>query len=171
MLEKSSAMRRWFYLVVPVLVLFMVLWSCTKDDLCSGETPTTPLLTIEFLDYTDRITPKPTTDLAVRLRDTDSTVVFASVSEASISLPLDTEADQSLFYFIDQANSPEQLDVVEIDFFYQRQDQYVNRACAFKTIYTNMAFESDQTPLSWIRNINLLTPTVEDASVHMFIYH
>jgi len=164
-------MRRWFYTVIPVVLVLMVFYSCTKDDLCSGETPTTPLLTIEFLDYTDRITPKPTSDLAVRLRDTDSTVVFASVSESSLSLPLDTEADQSLFYFIDQASSPEQLDVVEMDFFYQRQDQYVNRACAFKTVYTNMAFESDQNLLSWIRDIELLTPTVEDASVHMYIYH
>jgi hypothetical protein len=164
-------MRRWFYTLFPVGLVLMVFWSCTKDDLCSGETPTTPLLTIEFLDYTDRITPKPITDLAVRLRDLDSTVVYASVSEASLSLPLDTEADQSLFYFIDQASSPEQLNVVEMDFFYQRQDQYVNRACAFKTVYTNMAFESDQNPLSWIRDIELLTPTVEDASVHMYIYH
>ena len=105
------------------------------------------------------------------MRDTDSTVVFTSISEVTISLPLDTETDQSLFYFIDQASSVENLDVVQLDLFYRRQDQYVNRACAFKTIYTNMAFESDNTPLSWIRDIELLTPTVEDASVHMYIYH
>ena len=72
---------------------------------------------------------------------------------------------------IDQASSEENLSVVQLDLFYQRQDIYVNRACAFKTIYTNMAFESDQTPLSWIQDIELLTPTVEDASVHMYIYH
>lgn len=160
-------MRRWFYLLIPVLIL----WSCTKDDLCSGETPTTPLLTIEFLDYTDRTTPKPTNDLALRLRDSDSTVVYASVSETTLSLPLNTEADQSLFFLINQASSADNLSVVELDIFYQRQDQYVNRACAFKTIYTNVAFESDQTSLSWIKDIELLTPTVEDASVHMYIYH
>jgi len=160
-------MRRWFYLLIPVLIL----WSCTKDDLCSGETPTTPLLTIEFLDYTDRTTPKPTNDLALRLRDSDSTVVYASVSETTLSLPLNTEADQSLFFLINQASSADNLSVVELDIFYQRQDQYVNRACAFKTIYTNVAFESDQTSLSWIKDIELLTPTLEDASVHMYIYH
>jgi hypothetical protein len=164
-------MRRWFYLVIPVIALTAVLWSCTKDDLCSEETPTTPLLTIEFLDYTDRSTPKPTNDLAVRLRDTDSTFVYSGLSDVTIALPLDTEADQSLFYLINEASSSENLSVVEMDFFYQRQDQYVNRACAFKTIYTNIAFESDQSPLSWIRDIELLTPTVEDASVHMYIYH
>lgn len=164
-------MKRWFYLVIPVLVLTLVLWSCTKDDLCSGETPTTPLLTIEFLDYTDRATPKPTSDLAVRLRDTDSTFVFSGISDVTVALPLDTESDQSLFYLISEASSAENLDVVTLDVYYQRQDQYVNRACAFKTIYTNMAFESDQTPVSWIRDIELLTPTVEDASVHMYIYH
>lgn len=164
-------MKRWFYLVLPVLVLTLVLWSCTKDDLCSGETPTTPLLTIEFLDYTDRSTPKPTNDLAVRLSDTDSTFVFSGISDVTLALPLDTEADQSSFYMISEASSVENQDVVTLDLFYQRQDQYVNRACAFKTIYTNMAFESDQTPLSWIRDIELLTPTVEDASVHMYIYH
>ena len=164
-------MRRWFYFVIPISALILVLWSCTKDDLCSGETPTTPLLTIEFLDFTDRITPKPTDDLAVRLRDTDSTTVYSGVSDVTLALPLDTESDQSLFYLISKASSVENLDVVNLDVFYQRQDQYVNRACAFKTIYTNMAFESDQTPLSWIRDIELLTPTVEDASVHMYIYH
>jgi hypothetical protein len=164
-------MKRWFYLVIPVLALTLVLWSCTKDDLCSGETPTTPLLTVEFLDYTDRVTPKSTSDLAVRLRDTDSTFVYSGISDVTVALPLDTEADQSMFYLISEASSAENQNVVTLDLFYQRQDQYVNRACAFKTIYTNMAFESDQTPLSWIRDIELLTPTVEDASVHMYIYH
>ena len=126
---------------------------------------------IEFLDFTDRTTPKSTNDLAVRVRDADSTIVYTGISDVTLSLPLNTEADQSLFYFIDQASSVENLDVVQLDLFYRRQDQYVNRACAFKTIYTNMAFESDQTPLSWIRDIELLTPTVEDASVHLYIYH
>jgi len=160
-------MKRW----LGLSFIFFALWSCSKDDLCSGETPTTPLLTIEFLDYTDRTTPKSTNDLAVRVRDADSTVVYTSLSDVTISLPLDTERDQSLFYLIDQASSAESLNVVQLDLFYRRQDQYVNRACAFKTIYNNMAFESDYTPLSWIRDIELLTPTVEDASVHMYIYH
>ena len=160
--------------MVRILFLSMVLfglWSCTKDDLCSEETPTTPLLTIEFFDITDRLTPKPANDLAIRVRDADSTVVYPSVSDVTVAIPLDTEADQSQFYLIDQASSEENLSVVQLDLFYQRQDIYVNRACAFKTIYTNMAFESDQTPLSWIQDIELLTPTVEDASVHMYIYH
>ena len=160
--------------MVRMLFLSMVLlglWSCTKDDLCSEETPTTPLLTIEFLDITDRLTPKPANDLAIRVRDTDSTVVYPSVSDVTVAVPLDTETDLSQFYLIDQASSEENLCVVELDLFYQRQDIYVNRACAFKTIYTNMAFESDQTPLSWVQDIELLTPTVEDASVHMYIYH
>ena len=160
--------------MIRILFLSMVLfglWSCTKDDLCSEETPTTPLLTIEFLDITDRLTPKPANDLAIRVRDADSTVVYPSVSDVTVAIPLDTEADQSQFYLIDQASSEENLSVVQLDLFYQRQDIYVNRACAFKTIYTNMAFESDQTPLSWIQDIELLTPTVEDASVHMYIYH
>ena len=160
--------------MVRILFLSMVLfglWSCTKDDLCSEETPTTPLLTIEFLDITDRLTPKPANDLAIRVRDTDSTVVYPSVSDVTVAIPLDTEADQSQFYLIDQASSEENLSVVQLDLFYQRQDIYVNRACAFKTIYTNMAFESDQNPLSWIQDIEILTPTVEDASVHMYIYH
>ena len=160
--------------MVRLLFLSMVLfglWSCTKDDLCSEETPTTPLLTIEFLDITDRLTPKPANDLAIRVRDADSTVVYPSVSDVTVAIPLDTEADQSQFYLIDQASSEENLSVVQLDLFYQRQDIYVNRACAFKTIYTNMAFESDQTPLSWIQDIELLNPTVEDASVHMYIYH
>ena len=157
--------------VLGFLLIIFSLWSCSKDDLCSGETPTTPLMIIEFLDFTDRTTPKPTNDLAVRVRDADSTIVYTSISDVTLSLPLNTEADQSLFYFIDQASSAENLDVVQLDLFYRRQDQYVNRACAFKTIYTNMAFESDQTPLSWIRDIELLTPTVEDASVHLYIYH
>jgi hypothetical protein len=160
-------MQRW-----PLfIVLIISLWSCTKDDLCSGETPTTPLLTIEFLDHTDRISPKATNDLSVRLRDADSTVVHSGVSDVTLSIPLDTENDQSLFYFIDQSTSEDNLDVVDLDFYYLRQDQYVNRACAFKTIYTNLAFESDQNALSWIRDIELLTPTVEDASVHLYIYH
>ena len=157
--------------VLGFLLIIFSLWSCAKDDLCSGETPTTPLMIIEFLDFTDRTTPKSTNDLAVRVRDADSTIVYTGISDVTLSLPLNTEADQSLFYFIDQASSAENLDVVQFDLFYRRQDQYVNRACAFKTIYTNMAFESDQTPLSWIRDIELLTPTVENASVHLYIYH
>ncbi len=160
-------MQRYILLVILILGFY----SCTKDDLCSGEISTTPLLTIEFLDHTDRVTPKPTNDLQVRLRDVDSTVVFASISDITLSVPLDTENDRSLFYFIHQAASPDNINVVDLDLYYSRQDQYVNRACAFKTIYTNLAFESNQTILSWIQDIELLTPTVENASVHLYIYH
>ena len=158
--------------LVLVMSVFFLGTSCTKDDLCSGETPTTPLLQVEFRDYLDRDALKPVTDLSINLLDNDTTIVQNGLNESLLSLPLDSEADQSAFYWIKNASDTINREVMTVSFFYQRSEQFVNRACGFKTQYTNLAIDIEINALSWIQDLDLLTPNVEDEEqIHLIIYH
>ena len=84
-------------LFLSVIALF---GGCTKDDICSEDTPTTPLLYIEFRNINDREATKQVSDLEVRLDDGTDTVVEGAFSGTELFLPLDTESTNSFFQFI-----------------------------------------------------------------------
>ena len=107
-------MRFSYWMFLTVLLFGM---SCTKDDLCSGETPTTPLLQIEFRDYLDRDALKPVTDLTVRLANGDSTLVQSGINASLLALPLNTEADQSVFYWTQFASDDLNRKICVFHFF------------------------------------------------------
>jgi hypothetical protein len=162
-------MRFSYWMFLAVLLFGM---SCTKDDLCSGETPTTPLLQIEFRDYLDRDALKPVTDLTVRLANGDSTLVQSGINASLLALPLNTEADQSVFYWTQFASDDLNRQDMRVSFFYQRSEVYVNRACGFKTQYTSMAIETEINAVTWIQDLDLLTPNIENENqIHLIIYH
>ncbi|MDA8650816.1 DUF6452 family protein [Flavobacteriaceae bacterium] len=130
------------------------------------------MLQVEFRDYLDRDALKPVTDLSINLLDNDTTIVQNGLNESLLSLPLDSEADQSAFYWIKNASDTINREVMTVSFFYQRSEQFVNRACGFKTQYTNLAIDIEINALSWIQDLDLLTPNLEDEDqIHLIIYH
>lgn len=160
-----------------LLILLFVLASiggCTKDDICSEDTPTTPLLYIEFRNINDRDATKQVSNLAILLNDGSETVVEEAFSGTELLLPLDTESTNSVFQFVLDSNNENTANTDLVGFNYMTDNLYVNRACAFKAIYTDLVAVVEQEPLdgNWIQDFELLTTRVEDeTSVHLYIYH
>lgn len=152
---------------------FLIVGGCTKDDICSEDTATTPLLNIEFRNINDRTATKQVTDLLVLLSDGD-TIVEAAFSGTELLLPLDTESTNSIFQFVLDSTDENNANTDIIGFNYQTEQLYVNRACAFKAIYQELVPVVEQEPLdgNWIQDFELLTTRIEDETeVHLYIYH
>jgi hypothetical protein len=163
--------------MIKKLLLFLLLvvsvnGGCTRDDICSGVTPTTPLLIINFKDIANPLVAKSVTGLTVETDYDPSVLLLSGVTTDSIALPLQTALDNTRYKFIINAGETDELiDVYE--FNYLRENIYINRACGFKTIYTALsAIEDDNGPIDWIINLEILNTIVENENqAHITIFH
>lgn len=166
-----------------ILLVFAITLSfsgCEKDDICDGNTPSTPKLIIEFYDFTNQTVLKNVTNLRVTENGVidSSPLPFTAVSK--IQLPLKTTIDLTKYDLVLNATDPLTTATDELQFNYSRANVYVSRACGFKTIYdlngTDLSpFVLNDTPAltqgNWIKNIEVVQPNINDENeTHLKIY-
>lgn len=156
------------------LLLAVSFWNCEKDDICASGTPVTPRVIIEFYDAADPSVLKNVTNLGVIAPTFSEGKAFNNVSK--IEVPLRTTADVTTLNFIQNGSDTNTTNdnVDEITFNYQRVDEYISRACGFKTLF----YLNDTNPIeltvdgnNWIHSIEVLQPNIEtENEVHVKIY-
>lgn len=148
---------------VALFILLRTFVSCEKDDICADQ-EITPNLIIRFVDSDDADPTLSNTvvDLqieylgddnedrivngdTIKATDPNKNVFTTSTSTDSITLLLPTFKNNARFAFKQNFNDLDttDLDNVEIDilsFTYEVSEEYVSRACGFKTTYTNLQF-------------------------------
>jgi len=163
-------MKKVIFLILGILFLSL---GCTRDDICTPETAKTPLLIIKFFNAENPQAPKTVNAFTV-FRPQDEFSLFAPVSTDSIALPLDTSVDFTEYFFVSNANDSIPL-VDFITFTYSRKDEFINRACAFRTNFRGLDFSiSNPTPQSWIDEITIRTDSVNARNqneAHLSIFH
>lgn len=160
--------------IIFIIASLLLLNGCTRDDICAPDQAVTPLLIITFNNTLDREERKAVTNLVVT---TDlNEITIANVASDSIAIPLSTTADDTRYRFM--ATNTNNIDVTDVlEFTYTREDTYINRACAFKTTYTNITAtedtqDEDNDAASWIRDIQINEQTVEnELQSHITIFH
>jgi len=172
-----------------LLLLFTVLFSCERDDICAEGTPTTPRLLIEFYDAAspDDLKSVPRLTLYGEGLVTDptegsnATLVFdANVNAVQLPLLIGNEGEVTSSRFIleqdtdlrldDDASTVSNVDIIEIS--YTPEFEYVSRACGFKSIFTNLSISVDNDAVPWISSIDVIETTVENENtVHVHIFH
>ena len=160
--------------IIYVVLVVITLQGCTRDDICAEDTPTTPLLMIEFKDISNRLESKAVTSFRVLVNDTDTLEAYIGTSDTLVGIPLNTRASISEFQFITNSNDSITINTDIISFTYSTQDIYINRACAFKTIYNDLQvdLESELGTNNWIRDFTILKTTIEnDTEAHLTIFH
>jgi hypothetical protein len=137
---------------------------CTRDDICDPGTAVTPLLIITFKDNSNIIQAKNVTGLSVRKNDVDSTLVLRITEPTdSIAIPLDTETDiTELLFILNDDENEETTNGDRLSFTYQREETYVNRACGFKTTYSELTTELEDDTDNWITSFQLLQTNITD---------
>lgn len=166
-------MKKIVFITLSLLVA-VSFWNCEKDDICASGTPVTPRVIIEFYDAADPSVLKNVTNLGVIAPTFSEGKAFNNVSK--IEVPLRTTADVTTLNFIQNGSDTNTTNdnVDEITFNYQRVDEYISRACGFKTLF----YLDDTNPIeltvdgnNWIQNIVVTQPNIEtENEVHVKIY-
>lgn len=156
-----------------LISLFTMLQGCTRDDICPDDASKTPLLIIKFFNAENPEALKEVPAFTV-IRPEDEFSLFAPTTIDSISIPLATDTDFTEYYFISNANdSIQKIDFVS--FSYLRSDEYINRACGFRTNFTNFNFElAPASQQSWISQMSIQTDSINARNqneAHLYIYH
>ncbi|WP_291108687.1 DUF6452 family protein [Flavobacterium sp. UBA6195] len=156
------------------LLLAVSFWNCEKDDICAEGTPVTPRVIIEFYEAANPTVLKNVTNLGVIEPTFSEGKPFNNVSK--IEVPLRTTADVTTLNFIENGSDTDSSNdnIDAITFNYERVDEYISRACGFKTLF----YFNDTNPIeltvdgnNWIQSIEVLQPNIEtENEVHVKIY-
>ena len=151
-------------------------WSCEKDDLCDVNTPTTPRMIIEFYDDNNPSQTKNVVNLGIIAEGETEGILFNGVSK--IQVPLKTTAEITKYSFVLDSQNPvvalQNEDKIEIN--YTHKDEYISRACGFKTLFTlknpNGIIEApDPDPAAWIQQILIQKHNIlNEDEVHVKIF-
>ncbi len=159
--------------LIFILILSLFL-GCTRDDICPEETPSTPLLVINFKDRANPGLTKSVDSLRIETTGDDPTLVYySSAATDSIAIPLNTGSDLSSFRFIELAGNEDDENSDVLTFEYNRVDDYVNRACSFRTLYANLRVNRENDgDAFWITSFIILKTNIEDETeAHLTILH
>jgi hypothetical protein len=161
-------------LITLSILLALSFWNCEKDDICAEGTPTTPRVIIEFYDAANPTVLKNVTSLGII--EPTFTTGFGFTAVSKIQVPLRTTVDLTTLNFIqngsDTDTSNDNVDI--LTFNYQRVDEYISRACGYKTLFyldaTNPVDLTDDGN-NWIQDIIVTQPNIENENeVHVKIY-
>ncbi|MBN9283009.1 MULTISPECIES: DUF6452 family protein [unclassified Flavobacterium] len=172
--------------IKTLLVAFIIanaFWSCEKDDICADGTPTTPSVVIEFYDKNDPTVLKSVTNLRVIADGMTEPIIFNATGNEDtkylttankIKIPLKTTEDITSYHFTQNAANPAISNEDHMVFNYSRTDQYVSRACGYKTTFklapNNPVIPEGDTD-KWISNIVTVQSNIENPNeTHLKIY-
>ena len=150
-----------------IAVLMLCLTACEPDDICLESTPGSPNLIVVFYDKNQTDTKKSVTNLQVKGLDME-TLLYDSTTD-SISLPIKTISSSTSFSLIATQNGNILEDI--ITFNYDPEDQFISRACGYKTRFNNLTFSTSNT-LNWIDFIEIINYSISDTNnTHVKILH
>ena len=104
---------------------------------------------------------------------TETTVdVDIDYTTDSIAIPLRTGFDFTDYLFVENDQDEEPGNTDKVTFSYQRENIYINRACAFKAIYTQLSANRESDNNNWIQEIVINEFIVENENkTHVTIFH
>jgi hypothetical protein len=150
-----------------IVLALLSLTSCEPDDICLEDTPRTPKLIVVFYDKNQSDSKKSITDLQVKGMDMEG--ILYNTTTDSIALPLKTLAGSTSFSLTATQNGNATEDI--ITFNYDPEDQFISRACGYKTIFNNLTFSTGNT-LNFISEIEILTTSISISNnIHVKILH
>ncbi len=180
-----------YFLIFGLLVCLL---GCQRDDICPTSTNVTPLLIIRFYDNESPDDPVPPQNLSIReLTEENDSLRWVSYVDNngnkdsifrkavdSISIPLRTDSNLTRFEFVlntvidSEGNISENSNRDTITFSYDRQLEYLNRACAYRTRFVNLKVNQNREipdSLNWVKNIQVEENIVEDENqAHVSIF-
>ena len=173
-------------------LLFLALTAslgCQRDDICPEITDTTPLLIIRFYENVEPFELQAPQNLGInevgneeyvsirRNDERDEVITYQRFTGDSLAIPLRTDMNETSFEFTvnnTEAAGEEGIKNTDIlNFTYGRNEEYINRACAFKINYVGLkvSLEDGEDGSRWIQDIRVEETNVEDQNqAHVSIF-
>ncbi len=153
------------------LIIVCLFGGCQKDDICPESVDTTPMLLINFYDNTDEV---PKRSLNLTIREEGSPIIDTLLYRENafqIAIPLRTTENSTSYEFVLNAdiidengelqppeNSQATPNTDVITFNYQREEEYLNRACSYKIKYLGLnLLRKNMDDGAWIKRISVVT--------------
>ncbi|APG59365.1 hypothetical protein LPB144_02610 [Christiangramia salexigens] len=138
-------------------------------------------MVIRFYENQDPFEPKAPQNLSVRSLENDTTYFYYRFSQDSIAIPLKTDNDVTDFVFTlntpappVEGEDPETTGNSDtLSFSYGREEEYINRACAFKINYVALktSIEPEPDGETWIKDIRIEQANIENENqAHVSIF-
>ena len=175
------------YIKLSIAILFLVMLSCEKDDICSEGTSTTARLFIEFYDISNQESLKNIFNFRVQGVGNENVLSgYNIVTSSQVLLPLKTDEGITQYklhndYGIDNNGTPDDTsdDIITgnediITVTYNTEEVYVSRACGFKTVFTNITIAVENDGDNWIQLIQPLNDNqsvIDETTAHFKIFH
>ena len=130
--------------------MFLILFSCEKDDICLEGTPATPRMIILFKDHENPQAKKGVTELLIGgMGLEDDLTVY---SGDSIAIPLRNNYEFTQYEFTFKTSSPTLSESLQIN--HRQFDTYINRACGYNHfIFENPFYYKLTEGGGWIKSI------------------
>jgi len=173
--------------IIALILLLFTLTNCEKDDICSEDTSTTARLYIEFYNSVNPDSRKNVFNFRVQGVDNENVLEDYNVTTAnSVYLPLKTTENETQFllhndYEINDNGTPDDdtddfvdgnQDIITIS--YAVKEEYVSRACGYKTIFENVTITVFDDGDKWIDLIQSTTdnePISNETEAHFNLFH
>ncbi len=158
--------------IVPILFLLITIlavFSCEKDDICLDSEAKTSKLIIRFKDNNNHSLYKDATLLAIKGIGNADVIDFGTTD--SIAIPLKTDLDLTQFEFLkNYEETTENSD--QLDFNYTRTDEFISRACGYRTVFENLSTTIINDTNNWILDYEIVQTTItNEDEKHLIIYH
>ena len=174
---------------ILVMLIFLMTTTCERDDICPEEVPTTPRLILEFFDVSNQENLKNVPSFFAQGVGNDFALPgFVGGSAINkVELPLKTDESSTSYRFvrdyqINDNGTPDDTsddfatgneDIITIS--YNLENEYVSRACGFKTVYRNVLVTVDDTDTDrWIFLVESVddNQSIEDeTTTHFKFFH
>mgnify|MGYP000017216919 CR=1 FL=1 len=164
-------------LILILLVGFVAIVSCEKDDICVDAD--TPLLVLRFYDFENQTEFKSVSSLRVIGVGVDTLTVNTFTDRTaldSIGIPLKIDDTGTTFNFVsdsaDDENGMETGNNDNLTFAYTTKEDFKSRACGFTVTYEDLTNSLEADADNWIKQIEIDTTIVANtASAHVKIFH
>ena len=163
-------------LVFGALSLYMI--SCEKDDLCDPLITKTPNMIVEFYRAENREEPLTVSNLRYFVEGRTEEIEVGDVDSTAVPLRVDATSTKWGFKR-DRAGGAGSIitDTDYIEFKYTTREEYVSRACGFKTLFTldsdvpNPVLTAGDDNTFWIESVEIEQYEIENENeVHVKVY-
>lgn len=164
-------------LLIFISLVLTAISGCERDDICSEDSPTTPLMIVKFIDIGNGIDKKSVNELKISAEGATGDLIFMEAVD-SILVPLRTDGGNTAFTFTINSDTSDD-DMLEpnedrISFQYTTEEEYLNSACGFRVSYIGLTntLTNETDNGNWIKSIVIETEDIIDESqTHVLIFH